>query len=96
MVLQAKLVHGDSYTLNFGKGKTSKVFRNGEWINVTDDQKEYLAKNALERIVTQKGRDDKSTNFIPKFEFRQGETSDTEGEIGESPQAARTRTRKSG
>lgn len=94
MALQAKLIHGIVYTLNGGRGGASKVFRKDEWVNVTEQERVYLEENALERLVVQQGNN-KTTQFVPKFEYREGkESTDTGDDDGKAP-ATRTRKRKS-
>lgn len=105
MVQQARLIHGSIYTLNGGRGGKSKTWRgvpdpvaNPEegWLQINDKEREWLEENALERVViSQSGT--KRTQFIPKFEFREGVVSKEGEEVtgdgdGGKP-ATRTRSR---
>ena len=95
MALQAKLVHGNIYTLNGGRGGDSKVFKKGQWTTVTAQERDYLEENALERQVVQQSNGPKTTMFVPKFDFREGKESTDTGEDPGAKPATRTRTRKS-
>lgn len=94
MALQAKLIHGNVYTLNGGRGGASKVFKKNEWTAVTEHERAYLEENALERLVVQQGNT-KTTQFVPKFDFREGKESTDTGEDDGAATATRKRTRKS-
>ena len=51
MTKQAKLVHGNTYTLNRGKGTKSKLFEKDEWVDISEQEYEWLEANAKERVT---------------------------------------------
>jgi len=93
MAYEAKLIHGNTYTVNNGRGGSkSKVYRKDEWQPVTDSEREYLEENALERILITQGST-KTTQFVQKFEFREiGSEEETGEDEGGGPVRRRNRT----
>lgn len=88
MALQVKLKHGNVYTLNRGRGSKSITFTKDDWVTVTEEDYAYLQENAKERVLVKQGGVTK-TQFVAKFEYREGVEST---EKGDKPR--RTRTRK--
>lgn len=87
MALQVKLKHGNIYTLTRGRGDKSITFLKNEWTTVSEDDYVYLKENAKERVLVKQGGVTK-TQFIAKFEFREGVEST---ETGDKPRRQRQR-----